>query len=464
MVDQAHIDTLILNPAESLNVEVKRWIDPSRDEHIAKIVKGVFALRNRNGGYFIIGFDDKTLAPDLANEPQSLRKLFHVDFIQGLISKYAQEPFEIEVGWACRDHRYYPVIAVPSGVKVPVATKSGLTNNGTNLIKKGAVYFRSLSSNGTASTTEAQPKDWAEIVEICFDNREADVGRFIRRHLAGLDLTKISENLKFTSEAKPTMRDRAMELIDYGQREFQIAVQNRSFSEEEKELLEKSFFSIGFVITPALEGNVVNKEFWNKLRSSNPNYTGWPIWLDSSASTNPKNRPIIAKGRYQSLVVSIVPGFSNHIDFMQFEPRGEFFLHRLLQDDGAPSNIRPGTVLDPLLMIIRIAEAMAVGLSFAKALGCDPILTNLGFAFRWQGLKGRNLIGWANPFESCFDGGVAHDDTIDAYVQFSLDTPLSALPQFVDAATRKLFSAFDGAYVPHQTIEDRVRRLIERKL
>jgi hypothetical protein len=39
----------------------------------------------------------------------------------------------------------------------------------------GAVYFRSLASNGTPSATEARPSDWADIIEICFDNREADV-------------------------------------------------------------------------------------------------------------------------------------------------------------------------------------------------------------------------------------------------------------------------------------------------
>jgi hypothetical protein len=35
----------------------------------------------------------------------------------------------------------------------------------------------------------------------------------------------------------------------------------------------------------------------------------------------------------------------------------------------------------------------------------------------------------------------------------SLDTPLSALPQFVQEATRKLFAALDGAKIPQATIE-----------
>jgi hypothetical protein len=28
----------------------------------------------------------------------------------------------------------------------------------------------------------AQPKDWRDIFDRCFENREADIGRFLRRH------------------------------------------------------------------------------------------------------------------------------------------------------------------------------------------------------------------------------------------------------------------------------------------
>ncbi|MCA1363408.1 hypothetical protein I6F14_23690 [Bradyrhizobium sp. IC3069] len=39
---------------------------------IAKIVKAAFALRNRNGGFLVVGFDDKTLLPDAANAPTDI--------------------------------------------------------------------------------------------------------------------------------------------------------------------------------------------------------------------------------------------------------------------------------------------------------------------------------------------------------------------------------------------------------
>jgi hypothetical protein len=464
MIDKSIIDGLVANPSETLNVELKRWIDPTQTLGIEKIVKGVLALRNRNGGFFVVGFDDNTLIPDAANEPQNATQLFHVDIIQGLISRYASDPFEIEISWGERDGRQYPIIVVPSGVKVPIAAKHNLMDGTRTAIRLGAVYFRSLASNGTPSTTEARPSDWADIVEICFDNREADVGRFIRRHLAGLDIASLMRLLGQPQAPTPTLCDRALKLIDRGEARFQEAIKARRLSDDEKQMLQLGFWSIGVIIDPARTDAVPNQEFLARIASSNPKYTGWPMWLDARYMSIEESRPKVIKDAFEYLIVSLSPDFSNHIDFARLDPKGEFFLHRLLQDDGVPNRVRPGQVLDPMLMILRVAEAMAVGVAFARALGWPPDQATLGFAFRWHKLKGRRLTAWANPYSTINEGGIAHDDTIEGCVQFSLDTPLSALAQFVDEATKRLFTAFEGATIPRQAIEELVRRLFERRL
>jgi hypothetical protein len=153
-IHQSTIDALIQNPSESLNVEIKRWIDPSSVEGQAKIVRACLALYNRNGGYFVIGFDDQTLQPDLGNEPCDSRRAFHVDDIQGLVSRYAYDLFEVGVAFSERDGIAYPVIVVPSGVQVPVTAKRDLIGPGNKkLIGVGDLYFRTLGSNGVPSTS-----------------------------------------------------------------------------------------------------------------------------------------------------------------------------------------------------------------------------------------------------------------------------------------------------------------------
>src|SRR5437016_41592 len=86
-IDAVHVQALVDRPAEGLSVELKAWISPDNPEGQAKMVRGVLALRNHGGGYFVIGFDDKTLQPDTTNIPPDARAAFHIDKIQGLVSR-----------------------------------------------------------------------------------------------------------------------------------------------------------------------------------------------------------------------------------------------------------------------------------------------------------------------------------------------------------------------------------------
>src|SRR5579871_4650872 len=251
MADRKLIEALVASPSETLAVEVKRWIDPTEPQGIAKIAKGAIALRNRNGGFFLVGFDDTTMAPDVANEPSNAKDLFHIDIIQGIISKYASEPFEITVEWVDRDNRQYPVLAIPPGVKVPVAAKRDLKDDDKTLVRQGTVYFRSLASNGTASTTEAKYTDWADIVEICFDNREADFGRFFRRHLSSVDHGSLVTLITNATTPVPTLCDQAYAVIEVGEARFKEAIKDRKLSADEAALLQRAFWSIGMVIAPS---------------------------------------------------------------------------------------------------------------------------------------------------------------------------------------------------------------------
>lgn len=115
-------------------------------------------------------------------------------------------------------------------------------------------------------------------------------------------------------------------------------------------------------------------------------------------------------------------------------------------------------------MILRVAETIAVGLAFAKALGWDTEKTRLGFAFRWSKLKGRALVAWANPAVTINSFGVSHDEEVTTSVELSLDIPATAIAPYVDQAVRGLFVLFGGYRIPLEAIEHWVRRLIERQL
>ena len=462
-IEKSVVDALVDRPSENFAVEIKRWIDPTATLGVEKIVKGAFALRNRNGGYLVIGFEDKTLLPDVGNALSNARELFHPDAIQAIISRFASDTFEVGVAWGSRDGKDYPVIVIPPGVKIPVIAKRDLMDGSRFAIREGAVYVRTLHTNGTISSAEAKPRDWPELMEICFDNREADVGRFVRRHLSGLDLASLVKIVGQQVTPPPSLRDRAANVLDDGEHKFVEAIAARPLSANEKQLaLHAGFWSVGLVIDPPHPNAMPDQNFGQIIGASNPQYTGWPVWLDAR-SLSEANRPKVKGNSLEYLILSISNVASSHADFARLDPVGEFFLHRNLQDDGVPSRVTPGTALDPVIMILRITEAMAVGIAFAKALGWKPEETKLGFAFRFHQLSGRRLTAWSRPFDFP-DFGVAHDDQITTFTEFSLDTSLSALAQFVEQVTQRLFVAFDGAQIPRWTVEDLVKRLIERRL
>ena len=155
MADADFLAGLVTNPREALSVEVKSWIDPKTPDGESKIAKCLLGMRNHGGGFMVIGFDNEHLLPVSANRPSDVRAAFHADTIQAIVSRYASETFEVKVHFPQRDGIEFPVIEVPADVRTPVAAKTDSGDAGRPLVRKDAVYVRSLDANGIASTTAA---------------------------------------------------------------------------------------------------------------------------------------------------------------------------------------------------------------------------------------------------------------------------------------------------------------------
>jgi hypothetical protein len=55
---EAMIDDLLAEPRETLDVEVKEWLDLSENGHRALLAKEIIALANHGGGYVVVGFEE----------------------------------------------------------------------------------------------------------------------------------------------------------------------------------------------------------------------------------------------------------------------------------------------------------------------------------------------------------------------------------------------------------------------
>ena len=470
--DFSRIQALVDRPSESLSIELKRWIDPDQSEGKAKIVKAALALRNCGGGDLVIGFDNDTREPDQNNVPPNVKTAFHIDTIQALISKYASESFEVSVEFPEREGQPYPVITVPTGVQTPVAVKSDLWFENSNgekqkLISVDDVYIRSLESNGTPSTTKARWKDWPKILDVCFDNREADIGRFLRRHLGGLTPEVVQGFLgSIASGLRPeeTSEDHLRRYLQESEERYSTVTKERGVQLPPHGAWEVGLLFVGDDIPP----HSANQVFLNLLNASNPRHTGWPVWFDSRNFRDESARPYVFEHAWEALIVKLelIVDLIRHLDFMRLDPKGRFYLRRAFEDDiqDTPRAPKPMTCLDFVLPIVRTAEAIAVGIAFAKAMNCDPEKVQLAFGFRWTGLRGRQLTSWVEPTRHIFPGITAYQDEITAFVKVPLETPLSALGEFVSQAIKPLFRVFDGFELSKDVVEDLTRETIERRL
>jgi hypothetical protein len=392
--------------------------------------------------------------------------LFHADVIQGILSRYASQPIEVAVELRELDDQDFPVIFVAEGVRTPLAVKRDLRlQDGRYLLKEGDVFVRTLATNGTPSTARAGPLDWADLMEICFENREADIGRFFRRHLADRDFTGLANLLNGERSARPdTLRSLATSLLETGDIAFAEQVERASMPTEHREKLNGLTLTVALVLSDQKPDGLPSDEFLNKFHAGNPQYTGWPIWLDSRPFHEPAERPRVIKGAWEALIDDLSNNWmGGHLDFMRIDPKGQFYLRRLMQDD-LTDKVIPRTALDVVLMIYRIVEVFATGVSVARSSGWAKE-DKAGFLFRWTGLADRRLVPWVNAFRSPGVGArQSSDNEATAYVEVPLDTPHSALAPYVEKAVQPLFVSFQGYMPRSDLIEECVRKVVERKM
>jgi hypothetical protein len=108
----------------------------------------------------------------------------------------------------------HPEIIIPGGIQSPVITRTGFEKE----LRQNAVYVRTISNGRPSSCEPMTAADWDKLMRICFDNREADVGRFLRRHLPDIvvQLTGIPHGQRALEFLNVQPERAAREFLDFG--------------------------------------------------------------------------------------------------------------------------------------------------------------------------------------------------------------------------------------------------------
>ncbi len=372
------------------------------------------------------------------------------------MAKYASQPIAVEVEFAEADGVLYPIICVPSGVRTPCASKSELRiGKDKPLIRDQAIYVRSISSNNTVSTTDPRIADWDRLIRICHDNREADIGAFLRRHLAGANLSVLQSHFQITPPS-PNLAERTQEFLAFGRSRFDKMMAKRKWSAEGIGTFEVAIVIDGDFPTPKLD-----EDFYNKLQLNKPRHSGWSFWIDTRGGVSPEETAYVDIGGWEALIKTNFMG--EILDFWRAEPAGRFYHLRNLQDDAhVQDNVPAKRYLDFALHVGRVAEVVSIGSYFARALGCKEESTTLGFACRWTGIGGRNLYSWSQPNRSFFSRGASVQDEITT--EASLPLEATSLAPAVSQLVEPLFALFGGMRFENSVIEGIVRDVINRHM
>jgi predicted HTH transcriptional regulator len=162
------LQRLVLEPAETLEVEYKAWLDLTSNAHKAKLAKELIALANHGGGHVVLGFSDPALTP--LPRPAGYPEVT-TDDINGIVASYSEPPFHCQVATI----RGHVVISVPAGAIVPIRSKR---DGPSGEIACDRYYIRRPGPN---SEVPRSGFEWDALLRRCISNRDHELEATVRR-------------------------------------------------------------------------------------------------------------------------------------------------------------------------------------------------------------------------------------------------------------------------------------------
>ena len=327
-----HLDYL----SGSLNTEIKDWLDPINPHDQARIAKACIVLYNHGGGKLILGFDDKTPKSTTYHFSKPVREIYHLGNLCPCIAKFVKIPFEVRVKFEKKNEQEHPIIEVPSGVCSSVVIKS--TDKEKKVFPRQNVVITRTLANHTASSSEPQtPEDWNNVIQTCFDDRESDIGRSLRRHL--ISIKREMDSL----DGKPPV----VQLLDESAKSFSNRLDGWSKKFKFNKPKIYGLHEVAFWI----DGHIQSINcFLEKMLIAQPRIRSWPPFVDGRRFRIPKEstHPYTTKDDWWETLVFVErfetrsPG-TYELDFWRMHPKGKFYHACVYDDDRLPAERSPQT-------------------------------------------------------------------------------------------------------------------------
>lgn len=432
------IEDILRDPRESLDVELKGWLDLETREHQALLAKALLAMANHGGGVVIIGLrQEGAIVEEAPGRPDALGR-FNADIINGVVARYAEPAFHCDVRISRNPAgQEYPVVLIPGGHRAPIrSTRDGPEQNH---IRRNIYYIRRPGPQSDAPQTGGE---WNDLLRRCLANSREDLLDSFRQILAGGGASPVApqgpaEHLREWFEASLGRWNELVGAIGDGPQAFP-----------------HGYYATAYRIRGDIQEPTL-PQFLEVLRGY-PRHTGWPpFWVPNRQGIE----PYIADGNIECwLGREAAERDPAHSDFWRASPSGSFFLIRGYQEDGLEGR-QAGTAFDLTLPSWRIGEILLHAKAMAEAMG-DPS-AEIDFTVRWTGLRGRELATIGNPNRWLFDGHRAQDQSYEATISVPADRIQENLPEFVSQIVTPLYARFGFFVLPANLVTEELARMRE---
>lgn len=426
---------LLIDPRESLEVELKGWLDIRSDNsHKATLAKALIALANHGGGFVLIGWTrSETGSGEALGRPTSLAD-FNTDTVNSIVAAYAEPSFHCDVVIeTAPDGLQYPIINVPGGHSTPIRSKRDGPEG--QIVRRSIYYIR---RPGPMSESPQSGQEWDTLIRRCISNAREDLLDQIRTIIAGGSPSTPSQSAE----------DMLWEWARASAERWQTLVEQTA--EGDPARLSLGHFKAAYRLADSIPPLGL-ADLREALDRATVRHSGWPpFWVPSKPSIS----PYVFEGALECWMGRDGgQGDAAHSDFWRVSPNGEAFLIRGYQEDSPGARrVEAGRGFDLTIPTWRVGEVLLHAEAFATQLGAPTATVTIGF--EWSGLSGRQIVTIGNPNRWVMEGHVAQQDVFRKTMSVQADQIGGALPELVAQVVTPLYELFDFFRLPAKLVAE----------
>lgn len=439
--------TLLLHLQETLDTEIKTWLDLSVDHDCANLAKELIALANHGGGQLIFGFNDNdgVYEPSLSMPSDQVQIKYTPDKINNIIKRFAEPAFHCEVHYVeSPGHSYkIPIIFVPGGHKTPIRAKRDGPNKAH--ISKDYYYIR---RPGAESAPPQGSAEWDALIRRSVVANRDELLEQIKFIIDPSAIYKSSDSSEHLTKSLDVWHDDSCEIFLEKRKEFYTP---------ENDPYRFGSYSVSYSILADVPP-IDLVDLIELIRSAKGKETGWPPWMcpvDAQNAPRPKNDLIecwIRQGTFGN--------DPSQMDFWRASPMGNLFIIRGYSEDSPKNRHQPGTIFDLTLPIWRIGECLLHSARFSAAIKRPDSI--IAFRVKWTGLKNRRLCTWANIRRTPISADrISYEDGISTSIQIRGDLVYSTLVDSVSQLTKPLYAIFNFFRPPENLFAEEITAMLK---